>query len=878
MTLATATPPVVRALVRKLREKPGHRRVIGIHAQPVWTHEPSLIVDGTAVEVRACVSPLAVREALVDRDGSVGYLVVVTDCGDDDLGAGIRAHLARGRLVEVDLWDTVQGSFRATHVEPAFVRRDKGWAPRALVELEPAAGWPEAPGGTLTRDGALGQLAGVVLGVDAAHLDATALLGWSVDPVAVRRWLDLSQDVRTGLAAWLEEKAGSVGTLTLRCAAAGIGTAADAVALALVADLLWHPDAEPAAVGMARGLLAARLGGTPPDTTAAQSWGRTAKLFVAGELAERNPRGARLVDRAEQLVDELGARAVVPLSRFLPSSLDGRLQALATALAGAKPTPVSSDLPAVEAALACVTDHELASSDARVLTATMAVRLARWLAGSEDDASTLADALDRQARRDAWVDRAYADVFTGDRDPSLAAAYAALASAVETRRARHDEQLARLLADAITTGSDLGRIVPVENALRRLVAPLAADERGILLVVVDGMSTAVLTEIAEGLVARRWTELVAADAGGRQALLPVLPTLTEVSRTSLLTGGLRGGGAADERKHFAAAAGVSAELFHKDDLRASAGRALPPPVSQAIADPAVRVVGVVLNTVDDTLHKLDPGGTRWSVDGMQHLPALLDAARAADRVVVLTSDHGHVIERDSRLISYPGATSPRWRPASSGPPTDEEVLVTGPRVLRGNASVVLPWREDLRYAAKCAGYHGGASAAEIAIPFTVHVRGPVSAFAGWVPAPPPEPDWWHSPLAMSTTTPPPLVAAPATLTLFDLEEPMPSGAPVVGAVIGSDVYADQRRRAGRSAPDDSRVRAVLDALVAHGGRLHESTLASAAGIPAARLRTVLAAIRKLLNVEGYDVLGLDPDQVTVVLDQALLHEQFQIRP
>ena len=193
MTLATATPPVVRALVRKLRQEPAHGRVMGVHAQPVWSYEPEFTIDGSTVRVRACLSPLAVREALVEQqDNGAGYLVIVTDCTDDDLGAGIRARLARRQLIPVDLWGTVQGSFRASHIDAAFVRRDKAWAPRALVDHEPPAGWPEAPGGSLTRDVALGQLAGVVLGVAADHIDAIALLGWSRDPIAVRRWLDLA--------------------------------------------------------------------------------------------------------------------------------------------------------------------------------------------------------------------------------------------------------------------------------------------------------------------------------------------------------------------------------------------------------------------------------------------------------------------------------------------------------------------------------------------------------------------------------------------------------------------------------------------------------------------------------------------------------------
>ena len=883
MTLAVATPPVVRALVAKLQEKPTYPRAFGIHAQPVWHHEPALSVAGATVQVRTCVSALAVREALVEHHASdaTSYLCVVTDCTDEDLGAGIRAHLARGQLIEVDLWETLRASFHATAIDPAFVARDRAWAPLALIEHEPAGGWPEAPGGRLTRDVALAALAGQVLGLPGEHLDSTSLLRWTADPVAVRRYLELAEPVREGLGAWLVERTGPAGAMTLRAAVAG--NASDAAALALVTDLLWHQSADPATTGVARGLLAHRLGGAVPTQTESRAWGRVAQLLVSAELAEGVAHAVSVVERAEQLLVELQAQAVVPLSAFLPAALDQRLLALAQPLQAALPSPDPTSMGAVETALSRLVEHELAHGSARVETATMAVRLTRWLASAPamgsraDQVNTLADALDRQVRVDAWVDRAHADVWSGDPDPALANAYAGLATAVAARRAGHDQQLARLLADATGSDADLGRIIPVEQALARVVAPLASTERGVLLVVVDGMSTAVATEIAAGMMQRRWTELVERDRGARQGLLAALPSLTEVSRTSLLTGSLQVGHAAEEKKHFAAAVGTTAKLFHKDDLRAPAGASLAPAVAAAIADTDVRVVGVVLNTVDDTLHHTDPGGTTWTLEQVQHLAPLIDAARAADRVVVLTSDHGHVVERGSTHTPYAGVSSPRWRPVS---PTaaDGEVLLSGPRVLLGGGSVVLPWREDLRYAAKCAGYHGGASAAEVTIPLTVHVRGTVSELAGWVPATPAEPAWWLSPLAPSRPT---LLSAqtPVAPTLF--ETAPPSGGPdpvtaLVDALVGCAVYADQRRRAGRTAPDDARVRAVIGALLRHDGRLHETTLAAAADIPAMRLRNVLAAVRKLLNVEGYDVLALDPDQVTVVLDLPLLREQFRL--
>jgi hypothetical protein len=40
------------------------------------------------------------------------------------------------------------------------------------------------------------------------------------------------------------------------------------------------------------------------------------------------------------------------------------------------------------------------------------------------------------------------------------------------------------------------------------------------------------------------------------------------------------------------------------------------------------------------------------------------------------------------------------------------------------------------------------------------------------------------------------------------------------------------------------------------------------------MRTVLAAVRRMLSVEGYEALSYDPDSVTVVLDPRMLREQF----
>ncbi|MFC7648668.1 hypothetical protein ACFQX6_55645 [Streptosporangium lutulentum] len=54
-----------------------------------------------------------------------GYLVVLTDLADDDLGIGIRAHLVNeGRLLTLRPWDMLKQSFEARTSTPCCWTRD----------------------------------------------------------------------------------------------------------------------------------------------------------------------------------------------------------------------------------------------------------------------------------------------------------------------------------------------------------------------------------------------------------------------------------------------------------------------------------------------------------------------------------------------------------------------------------------------------------------------------------------------------------------------------------------------------------------------------------------------------------------------------------
>jgi len=112
-----------------------------------------------------------------------------------------------------------------------------------------------------------------------------------------------------------------------------------------------------------------------------------------------------------------------------------------------------------------------------------------------------------------------------------------------------------------------------------------------------------------------WAEALLPGQSRRAAALAVLPTLTEVSRASLLCGELRTGGQDVEQRGYEALATAhrlrGAALFHKKPLDSSRlGFALAEDVAAVIADVDGRpLVTCVLNTIDDALDRSDPGGT-----------------------------------------------------------------------------------------------------------------------------------------------------------------------------------------------------------------------------------------------------------------------------
>lgn len=877
-------PGYVRQRAAALVREGGSHRILLLHAEPNWTGDPATDIDGHTVRIRGCVSHLAVLaeyEQLPDDE----YLVVLTDRSTQDLGDAVLLRSWRRRVELPDLWAAVPALFGASECS-RDLRRVGTWAANALLAHAPTTGWPRTRGLEVTAEHALGNLLAHLLGRSLPETpDAALVLTTLDDPAARRRWSNVDAALRSELADWAEERLGFDVAFALRVGAHSSPISPLAVGLAM--DTIWAGPSGAVSNGLAAGRLIERhLERREVDGAQARVVAESSRAVVRRRLLTEPEAARNALAQAEALLGDLGWAEGAPTSDLLPAGLNARLRDLGAAL--------EKGSSAAEAALARVTEHALAKPDASEINAArMAVRLVRWLETPEADPQTLADSLRGQVRDGGWVDRAVNALWSGAGDGQLAHHYALLLDRVKERRMARDRRAAEQLVAHAAAPYPVDGAVAVEHFLAEVVKPWAGHD-GVLLVVLDGMTMAVATEIAEGAGELGLAEWVPAD-GSRISALAALPSLTELSRASLLSGALvQGAGPAEKRglaRRF-----PGAPLFHKDNLRAEAGAQLPPEVLAAIDDTQAKpVVAVVINAIDDTLHKQDVGVMEWDLDRLAPLRALMYAASGAGRTIILTADHGHVVERQSE--DRPGR-APRWRTPESGELREGELLFTGPRVLVDGGAVLL-WREDIHYGRRHPGYHGGAALAEITIPVIVLQRAFTATGAeppgapGWIPAAPQTPEWWNEPARAARPEPPVSRPAPRPKTprtpdptqdaLFDVGEPAPDEAgssptdgDLAAAVLASPTYAGQLQRAGRRRPADEVVAAVLRALLERGNRAHRETLAAEAHVPMHVLEPTLAAIKRILNVEGYPVIEDDVDRVTVKLDESLLRDQFGI--
>lgn len=912
--------------------------VLLLRAAPEWRGELEFTFEDkgkqVSVTVAKCATVLSVLDALAADRPDGQFLVVLTPCDTRDVGDSVLAVAMQPEIKPVDRWDLVKNSFGALRLDPALTKQDSRWIAEALLDAQPAGGWRRLTGTVLSRATALNRLAATRLGVedpDDSLVDAAALLQWTTGRASVETFLRLRPDEQAGLVAWLGETTGGVADVVFAMAPAGL--VPDAVPFGLAAAALYGPPvhaqlADTGPEGTVSGAFVARvraeeryLGGKAPDVVKLRDFGEAAESLVTRWADNGHAsQAAALCEQAEVILKGLagteeGGLLLASRSKVLAAGLDARFTTLADALngvlsaiqsSGESVPPGQGALAATETALSDIRKHgRTRDRDAEIRAAANAVRLARWLATQETAPATLAEAASRMLRSWAWADRALATIARVDtgRVPALAHAYATLWERARRRRAALDEAFARKLATWTEASSASDDLLLVENLLDRIARPLA-EQRSPLIVVLDGMTAAAGIELAGELTDRGdWLE-AGRHEDGREPALATVPSVTAISRTSLLTGTLKHGSQDQERAGFAAFWGRrKTALFHKADLTPEAGRSLADRVRDATAT-ADTVVAVVLNTIDDALDKGKQGPAHWTLDDVTYLRPVLDEARRAGRPVVLTADHGHVLDR-GETASKATSESARYRTGTSA---SGEITIRGPRVVipgqqNTGGEVVAAVAEQIHYTPRKAGYHGGASLAEVVIPALTFLPSDTLLPEGWYTYDPigHAPPWWDAPAAREASAAEPArepVKQPAPrkrpagaasdeAALFDVAEvgTQPSGTATgtsadqaTPATLGARVTASPRlaaqRQIVRRAPSDESVAALIDALSAVGGRLTLTEAAAATGEPPVRMSGYLAQVARLLNVDGYAVLRSTDEGRTVELNPSLLCQQF----
>jgi hypothetical protein len=901
--VSLSTPQIAAQLDRVLSSDPTAAAVaIRATARQPWPD--SLTQRGRQFALRWCESSLAIREALCDNeqhDPVSAGLVVITPLATHEVAEDIAARLARGRVYQPEGWDIVRQLFQAKETDARLGRF--AWMPQALIDGAAQGPYSPLANGFLDLETAWREVLQRFLGLKSARPDAVALLQWCTLPGSDAALRLLPAATRTDLTRWLGEAAGTAGTMVLACVDAG--RTADALALGLVCGVVYAPAGEgQAALGQAAIRLERYVGDQHVGIAEGRAWALAAEQAVrtAGADATRGT-----LDRADSLLNELRIAEFAHLSDLLPSALDQRMRAFAAALSAHVAAPSEARLARVEQLADGVLKHALATGQPqRMDRVEMARRLARWLMLPAPSANTVNTAAAWQTDEGAFVDWARFRLLGGDELTELDHAYGALRAACITRRNAFDQPFAQALLqwNAQTPGAE-GRVVPIESVLDRVLAPIAASQP-VLLLVMDGLSTSIYRELFSRINNLGWVEMVSAEVGHPLVAVAALPTVTEVSRTSLLCGRLAIGTAANEKTGFAthpallahSRSEVPPRLFHKGDLADSTN--LSQEVRATIANPQQRVVGVVYNAVDDHLSGPDQLHQRWALEDLRLLLPLLREAREARRAIVITADHGHLLEDGTTQVagaSAPDKISDRWRPGRDAR-APHEIAFSGGRVVTADSSksVVCLWGESTRYAGRKNGYHGGASPQEVTVPLSILVPLGMN-LTGWQLATPAQPEWWElphlAPVPAPTMAPAPAARpvgrkAPPTpvaqTSLFEPHEaaiapPTPATAPAddwIGALLASAIYASQKQLAARVALPDDKMRLLLVSLSERGGKLTRAALAQRLGLPEVRLGGLLSAVRRMLNVDQAPVLTVDESAGTVELNRALLLQQFRV--
>lgn len=921
--------PVITQLQAVYQKDPNADRVALVWPEPLLEQQSVVSLDGHSVKFVYCVSELAIREALVEHEKAPSAdrdrLVVLSRFDEVHLAKDVLARLWKNEPQRISPWKTLQQLIRVRDIDPRLTKKSGRWMAEALLGCFDRYQGKISFGEVLDQEKAWQALALGYLNYREPVLDLESILAWSQKSGAEAAIDQLPKDVADNLNDWLEP--GLPLTHDLVVALLVRGHADELLPIGLCCSVLFSSEIDQQApvdisqLHVSRGVFRERyLSGQTIAQSTFQHLGKTATNVVKHWLTTKDYKTiSPMLSKAEQILASLDLLPAAKSSNILACGFQSRLDELAAALdkvlAGQE---LSGDkIVAAEKALELARQHSLAhlSNHRETLNrANMAVRLVRWLNRQAEPIGDAASLIAEFVEHGSFADWARSDIWSGDVHDGLNSVYQQISNRVRSSRDKENHAFAQKLA-GIAKGDNLpASLIPVENTIERLLAPLS-EHTPVLLLVLDGMSEAVYRELAEDLYRNHWLELRSEGEGQESCLVAALPTTTQVSRCSLLSGKICEGAANDEKNAFSAnpllkkvaSTKFPPSLFHKQDLSGDGSGSLHGEVRSKIAGTEYRVLAAVVNAIDDQLSSSSQVSIDWSLDSIALLRQIMEAAREAGRVVILTSDHGHVLDHDSVFQQASADNGERYQLVSGGvTPSELEIEVSGKRVATPEQSVIMPWSERLRYTkSKSRGYHGGASLQEVVIPLGVFINASTDSVPdGWQEVPRKLPEWWNREIAnvsdlidessentyqvtkgTKKTAKAKLVEA-ASEVMEDLfgqtdgadEAEATSSVDVnwVDQLLESSVYQQVKARAGRSAIRDEQLHALITLLGQQNWQAMEAVVIRELQIPKIRLRGFLAGAQKLLNVDGYPILSVDRESQTIKINVSDLKKQFEI--
>jgi len=906
MALGILNAQQLRTIVEEKWQSDPNAIAFGLHVSSHWKGPSEVECEFGIVHVLRADTVFQIREALLEAENNKNKIILLTDLQQSELGHDVVARMARSRLFPIDHVASLCGLFKAKELDRSIC--EPGIA-HALLEYSPKDGYPPVSAGVLDAGTVWRAVCRQVFDMGDREPDLISLLLWATTEKGPKRYLEASGELKASLHHRIVSNLGDTADVILQFVECDAGP--NALALAVACQVIFGFDTDDVLDASA-----ARLEQYHKNKPISKQIGRILGSVASEAIADLDrrsddPRVAQAhLQRADELLKQFRCETFAYRSELTLESFQQRLARFGDQIKSTILKTTDESIAKCERLQEQVAEHRLAKQPRytdQIARTKMAVRLLRWLQHPLPTSPTFADMASAYAKELSFVDWAREAIVRGDDVSELSIAYQQLDAVVAERHSNFSHQFAIGLADWCSSGTSNDEISGVEDVLESVIAKIVHANNRVLMIVLDGMSWAVCHELLEDIRLDHWFEATLSEnTVAPPPVIATVPSETKYSRTSLLTGTLQVGDANTEQRGFVENAALvkcsdrrhPPVLFHKKDITQGSRGSIAEDLSDKILASSQKIVGVVINAVDDRLATAQQIRDDWTINRITPLGALFRLARDSGRVVVLASDHGHVWHRADTGLEQTSDGS-RWRKDDSLC-VDGEIVIDGHRVLpiESKGKIIVPWTEKIRYKRQQHGYHGGATPQEMVCPLII-LTDKSSSYNGLQLCNFTKPDWWSpAPIAapVKEEPPAPIITLPNRLpSLFDnladdlietvvpprvdISKPSSNGSlgnDWIDKLISSQAYKSQKEFVRRHAPDDEIVKRCLQALATQGGIMTPVAFAKAADVRAGGLDGLIAKIQRVLNVDGYEILTFSRNENRVELNISKLLRQFDL--